>query len=191
MLWVLVGCAALLIVGLCAASGLALFFVYARGEAIPYPDGPPSAYPQPQPQLQPQTPQGPQPVLPPPPVNYRPLTVSAVVTTSTSPRVPVGSRCVFPVTRHDRVSEPNGYWCRAEIRCGTELLYGGGTAGYFGCNVVDTGAVSVVGGEAGTTSDDRDAAVQLNTAAGTLTIRDDASGRIGTYSLTARVESVR
>ncbi len=190
MLWVLVGCAVLLVVGLCAASGFALFFVYAG--QTPYPDGPPPPTPTPMPQRpMVQTPQGPQPQLPPPPVNYRPLTVSAVVTQSTTPRVTVGTRCVFPVTRHDRQGEPTGYWCRAEIRCGTELVYGGGTAGYFPCTVVDSAAASVVGGEAGTTTSDGDAAVQLNTPASRLTVSDDPSGRIGAYSIEARIESVR
>ena len=117
--------------------------------------------------------------------------VTATVTsvTGTSP-VPVGATCGFTVERHAR-PEPPGFWCRAQISCGGMLLYGGASAGYFPCELSEQPRRDVVGEDDMMTGSDTDAAMRLDTRMGMLTIRDDATGPHGQYTLEARVTDVR
>ena len=158
--------------------------------ATPVPPQPfpqPLQQPQPQPQLPPQpfpTPQ--QPTLPPPPQPAQALRVRATVT-FVSPGGPVqsGASCDFQV-EPPSVSQD---MCRAQVYCNGRLLYGGPTAGYFPCTP-GPGA-HVTGQDSNTTANDTDASFSISTPASIITIRDDASGPNGAYTLTARVDSVQ
>lgn len=100
-----------------------------------------------------------------------------------------GATCSFDVTRHPR---PDGtFWCNAQVTCGGQLVYGGTGAGYFECTLYDQPERHVVGEDPGTTSEDGDAAMRLDTLREELTVRDDARGRLGELTLRARVTRVR
>lgn len=208
-LYVLLGCAGLLVVALCAATGLGVWIVTEQAAAVPpvaYPTPPPGSPPGRLPTMP--SPPGPKPpaptprvplgpALPPPPSFAPPMLVRATVEAvdGASP-VALGDACEFTVERHADSSQPVGYWCRTQIVCGGRLLYGGATAGYFPCTLTDaspaTGAPrSVVGRDDTTTSGDTDASMTLDTTSGTLTIADDAAGSYGAYSLRARITEVR
>jgi hypothetical protein len=123
------------------------------------------------------------------PVDLSPREVQAEVTAVTgSAPVAVGTQCRFVVDGRDR--SEGGYWCNAQIVCDGRLLYGGPQAGFFPCDLSDPSR-HVSGGDAMTTSEDTDASMQIDTARGSLTIRDDANGSYGAYSLTAQIHSVR
>jgi len=195
LLYVAVGCAVFLMVGLCVGSGFGVWYLTQREEEVgmvPVPLEEPKPPPiQPKPPAVP----GPAPVgptLPPPPsLPTAPRIVTATVTAvEGAAPVSVGAACNFNVLRQPNPDQPSGYWCNAQIVCGGKLLYGGPSAGYFPCTVVDA-PPSVVGADPMTTASDTDAAIDLNTTAGTLTIRDDANGLHGAYTLTARIDRVR
>ena len=198
--WVLVGCAGLLILGLCVLAGFGAWLFYGYREVSqlgdPAPTPGPALPPDPGPALPPDPgpalPPDPGPVLPPPPaMDQNPRTVTATVTATTgSAPVSVGTSCSFDVERHPR-AEPPGFWCRAQIRCAGILVYGGSNAGYFPCELFDEPRRDVVGVDDSTTATDTDAAMSLDTREGTLTIRDDASGPYGAYSIEARVTLVQ
>lgn len=192
LIWGLVGCAGLLILGLCVATGVGAWFYLERVEqeasgpvvTVPGPAQPPG--------VGPAQPPGPGPMLPPPPSmepNPRMVTATITTTSGTAP-VGVGTTCSFAVERHAR-SAPPGYWCRAQITCGGLLLYGGPAAGFFPCELHEQPRRDVVGRDDSTTAMDTDASMELDTRQGTLTIRDDASGPFGAYSVEARVTDVR
>jgi hypothetical protein len=131
------------------------------------------------------------PALPtaPRPTNTSPITITAQVTAITgNPGVSPGTQCVFVVEQHDQSDRPAGYWCRANVMCGLTLLYGGGTSGYFPCTVFDSPR-AVVGIDGDTTSSDTDGSLELDTRAGRLRVTDDASGRLGAFSVDAQVTS--
>lgn len=196
-LYVLLGCAGLLIVGLCAASGLGVWMVVQRSSVPPvaYPSGPAMPPPVPPPVAPtvppPGTPLPPGPALPPPPdFGFSPAIIRATVESveGTSP-VAVGATCEFTVERHAR-PEPPGYWCRTQIACGGRLLYGGPTAGYFPCELGDSPR-TVVGRDIEATSVDTDAAMELDTTTGVLSVRDDVAGPYGSYAIRARITETR
>lgn len=199
VLYVAIGCAVFLVVGLCVASGFGVWYLTQRKEEVV--TAPVPAEPKPPPQLPQQPPQPGRPIVPgpapggptmppPPSVPTAPRIVNATVTAvDGSTPVSVGMTCNFNVRRQPRPDMPNGYWCNAQIVCGGKLLYGGPSSGYFPCTVGDS-PPSVVGSDTSTTSSDTDAAIDLNTPGGTLTIRDDGTGVHGQYSLTARIDQV-
>jgi hypothetical protein len=119
-----------------------------------------------------------------------PRRVVATVTSVTGAApVSPGSACDFAVSRAPRGD--GTFWCNAQVTCGGQLLYGGPNAGFFDCTLYDQPTRHVVGGEGNTTQHDGDAAMQLDTLQGILTVTDDAMGRFGAFSVTAAVQSVQ
>ena len=200
-MWVLVGCAVLLVLGLCGATGLGMWMMvattndtagpYAPDPYAPDPYAPDPYAPDPYaPNPQVPDPYGPAPLAPAEP----PRVVTATVTSSTGSRpVPEGALCTFQVDKQPSADQPTGYWCRTRVECGGRVLYGGGpTNGYFPCTVYpEARGRDVVGADSATTSVDTDAAMSLDTQAGTLHVHDDAGGALGAYSVEARVTDVR
>ena len=193
-LWLLLGCGGLLLAGLCLVPPGVIFLAW-QGDDSPEvtPTDPaidPAIDPATAPVPPPSTPL-PGPANPPPP---DPGTTSARnvvvrITESNVSGVAVGSTCSFPVTRHDR---PDGtFWCRAEVRCGGQLLYGGGTAGYFDCTLYEQPQRHVVGQDFGTSGSDTDAAFRIDTLRAEMEIRDDPRGRLGAFLVRGTVTSVQ
>ena len=117
-------------------------------------------------------------------------TVNATITMATgNAPVPVGTNCNFVVSAQANANSPTGVQCRAQVVCGGQLLFGGPDVGYFTCTVVAQ-PPSISGSDPTTTAQDGvDAAMSIDTAAGTLTVHDDG-GVHGAYSVTARIDSV-
>jgi hypothetical protein len=123
----------------------------------------------------------PQPALP------APLAVRAEVTrVSGAELVRLGETCDFLVEQRQREDQSSLY-CNAQITCGGKLLYGGPDRGYFACRFDEGDAREVVGGDATTTKQDKDAALHLDTRAGVLHIWDDESGVHGAFDIEAEV----
>ena len=194
ILYVAIGCGVFLMVGLCVATGVGVWFFASEADemaasvpVVPYEP------PKPPPGLGPMDPQAPPgqggPALPPPPpAAAAPRIVSATVTAVEGDApVPVGASCDFNVEQSANPTVPSGYWCRTQIVCGGRLLYGGPNSGYFPCTFSDA-PPTVVGRDDETTAADTDAAMSLDTTSQTLTIRDDATSALGAYSVTARVD---
>ncbi len=175
VIWVLVGCLGLFFVLVCGGAGAFVFFARDSQPVAPVPGPAPGPVP------------GPGPIVPGPDAPRRVLAVVTSVTGAAP--VAVGTACEFPVERRDRGD--GTFWCNAQVYCGGQLLYGGPTAGFFDCTLYEQPQRHVVGGEHNTTSMDSDAAMYLDTLQGTLTVTDDAAGRYGAYSLSARVQSVQ
>jgi hypothetical protein len=118
----------------------------------------------------------------------RVVTVIVELTTAGAP-IAAGNQCAFAIepTPHPSL----GYWCHTTIDCGGRVLYGGGEAGYFPCRLEPRPRVDLVGSDAETSTRDSDAAFEIDTRTGVMTLRDDARGRFGAYELRARVLSVR
>lgn len=189
LIWVLVGCAGLLVLGLCGATGFGVWlYLEDSRTAAPMPVPTPTPYPAPPSGPAP----GPGPALPAPPqMGASPRTITATVTSVTgSSPVAVGATCGFNVERHTR-PDPPGFWCRAQISCGGTLLYGGPSAGFFPCQLFEQPRRDVTGEDDMMTGSDTDAAMRLDTRAGTLSIRDDSAGPHGQYTLEARITDVR
>jgi len=191
-LWIGIGCGALFFLTLCAGGGVMAWLTLARsggrGVATPVisPIGPgpmPSSGPGVGPQLPP-------PPMPAGPSDAAPRQVLAVVQSASGlAGVGASTECRITVARATR---PDGtFWCKADAMCGTTLVYGGGTAGYFNCQLYESPRRDVVGRDTDTTSGDRDAAFELDTQTGTLRVRDDATGALGAFSIEARVVYVR
>lgn len=184
LLWGLVGCAGLCLVGLCGFFGFGVYLLSEGVENNPIA----SAEWDPKP-----NPAGAGPIAPPtgrtpPAQSGLPLVVNATVTAVSGRRaVEVGADCGFVVERHER---PEGFWCRAQIVCGGKLLYGGPNAGYFDCELEVHPETRVIGGEDLTTREDSDAAMRINSVDGLLTVMDDATGEHGAYRLEARIVSI-
>lgn len=125
----------------------------------------------------------------PPPSNHASRQITARVTTVTgSTPVRVGDVCEFPVEYRERRS--GGYWCRVEVRCGGQRLYGGGTVGFVPCVLYDS-PLGVAGLDGETTMTDTDGAFAIDTRDSLFMVRDDATGAQGEFYLEARIESVR
>lgn len=202
-LYVLLGCAGLLVLGLCVATGVGVWMVMEQASTVapmyPTPPGPiPSpSVPSPtvpSPTLPNPTPFPPPtgPALPPPPSFAPPLLVRATIESveGASP-VAVGTTCEFTVEKQPSPDQPSGYWCRTQIVCGGRLLYGGPTAGYFPCTLGEGSARTVVGQDPETTSVDTDGSMMIDTSTSMLTIGDDAAGVFGTYAVRARITETR
>lgn len=184
LLWGLVGCAGLCLVGLCGFFGFGVYLLAEGMESHQVA----SAEWEPKPQ-----PAGAGPIALPgargrPEPSGLPLIVHATVTEVSGRRsVEVGADCGFVVERHEN---PEGFWCRSQIVCGGTLLYGGPNAGYFDCVIQAVPEPRLVGGEDQTTRDDTDAAMRINSDDGVLTIMDDATGENGAYRVEARITSI-
>jgi hypothetical protein len=196
-----VGCALLVLCGLCILGAGAVYALRSGEELVRVPEpllGPtgrptvPLSYqPPPQP-----------PVTPPPIVGpATPLVpgtlgagtdlrrVRATVTESLGlADVPLGSPCTADVTRHDR--DDGTFWCNAQVTCGARLVYGGAEAGFFHCILYEGTRRDVVGTDAATTAEDRDPAMSLDTVGGTLEVWDDATGPLRGGRLRARIDAV-
>ena len=114
-----------------------------------------------------------------PPVPRR--TLSGTVSASTGRSdVPVSAPCtvtVEPVAR--------GFNCRVRVTCAGQLIYGAGQAGYNNCIV--TGAPpqqSISANDTGSTAEDGDPRLSLDTAAATATVSDAPSRGPWTVSVT-------
>lgn len=190
--WIVVGCGAAFVLLLCAGAGGMIFWTLTARRAatglVPF-------TPVPGDSTAPSGSGGSGPQLPPPPVpagpsDPSPRQIAAVVSTVTgSSGVTVGTECRFPVLRVPR--DDGTFWCRAQATCGSVLLYGAGTGGYFNCQLWDTPRRDVVGRDVDTTSGDQDPSFDLDTRAGTMRIADDPSGRLGAFTIDARVIYVR
>lgn len=197
--WIAIGCGGLALSVLCILPPALWLGMSDEPEAPSVapappiaPPAPPIAPPAPPLPPSPSLPPPPSPSLPPPPSvgTTSPRRVSAIVEqVSGVPGLRSGSTCLFDVNRFDR---PDGtFWCNAQVSCGGQLLYGGAGAGYFECTLYEQPERHVVGDDPDTTSADSDAAMRLDTLRGQLTVRDDASGRLGAFSVRARVTSIR
>lgn len=92
-----------------------------------------------------------------------------------------GSTCTIDLT--------HGSNCRAEIQCGAHMLFGETSRlGFFPCEY-QANPLRVVGEDTTPTDSNGggDAAMRLDTDAGTLTVHDSADGHIGEYELEARI----
>ncbi|MBC7171655.1 MAG: hypothetical protein H5U40_04475 [Polyangiaceae bacterium] len=179
LLYVLLGCAGLCVVGLCAATGLGVYMVTrdsaSAGGAV-------------DPMMKPPAAQGALPSRDTPPAGPSPrrLRVTAHVVSGRGSAVARGSSCLFDV---EPLSDAPST-CRAQIVCGGKLVYGGQSAGYFPCAISPGAPTHVAGRDGQTSAEDGDAAMAIDTAAGTLSVRDDAAGPHGPFAFEARVESV-
>jgi len=175
LLWALVGCGALLFVGLCTAMGAGAYLYLSNRPAAP-PPGAPIA-----PQYPPQTPPNVPPNLPPAGASFTLQADVTQVTGSLSGRV--SGQCQFAI---ETVQSNAGLRCRTQILCDGTLVYGGPQSGFFDCRV-DVSRRSVSGVDANTTSEDSDAAMTIDTDSHVLIVRDDASGPVGAFTLAATI----
>ncbi len=197
-LYLLLGCAGLIVTGLCVATGVGFWMMGTTSSVAPI-SVPVAPTPVPVPPVAPPN-TGPGPALPPPPgpalppppaMGVAPRIVTAVVgaTTGAAP-VATGSECTFTVERHSRAAPP-GYWCRTQINCGGNLLYGGPTAGFFECSLYEQPRRNVVGEDTQTTTFDSDAAMRIDTTNNTVTVRDDTAGAFGEFTVDFQITNVR
>ena len=151
-----------------------------ESESVPEPE--PASEPEPEPEPNPGTSPG-------PPTSTR--TVTARIDTVQGARLSglaAGSTCSFDVTQHSRTD--GTFWCNAQIRCGGHLLYGGEDAGFFDCTLYEHPQRHVVGQDRNTTIRDSDAAMRVDTLRAELEVRDDASGRLGAFTVRGTVTGV-
>lgn len=191
--WIVVGvgCLFVLVVGLCGLGATATYMLRTGDElGVPLPPTPI--------QTEPIAPIPP-PTAPPPPATSEPFAIGAppepsvrvvratVTEASGLADVTPGTPCTVEVRRSDDTELP----CQAQIDCGPRHLYGSASLGYFVCALAVGGArPEVSGSDTMTTREDTDPAMTLDTALGTLSLRDDETGSLGAFSVTARVESV-
>ncbi|MFO0697250.1 MAG: hypothetical protein U0230_26980 [Polyangiales bacterium] len=187
-MWAMIGCAGLLVLGLCVATGIGVYVVVQRG-GLPGVTGQPGE-PLPPPPGGGGTPPGGGKPPPTDPGGGGPIHVEATVRSVTgSAPVAVGDTCTTDVEQVPR--EEGGYWCRAQITCAGKLLYGGPQSGYFPCTFASQPSTSVRGQDDHTTRDDQDASLLLDTDLRQLTIADDATGPNGAFGLEARITAVQ
>lgn len=201
------GCGMLMVLLVCA--GVGTYFLMRSGSASTGPGNgagpsyppaypPPSYPPLPVPPIPP-TVAVPPSVAPPPPSSVAtagdddraPRAVHATIETVTgSPGVSVGQTCEFNVERRDR-EDGSGFWCNAQVVCGGHLLYGGPTAGFFPCTLFAGPSRGVVGQDPSTTSQDRDAAISIDSVQSHLEVWDDATGPSGEFRVGAHIDSIQ
>jgi hypothetical protein len=111
--------------------------------------------------------------------------------TSVTGNVPVrrGALCRF-VVQTIIANRDGADRCRAQVTCGDTLLYGGQTSGYFNCDLDDPPSKHVSGLDDATTWSDSDAALNIDTRAGRLIVRDDSQGFHGEMQVEARIVDV-
>ena len=184
LLYVLVGCAGLCFLGLCAATGLGLYLFAQDGAEAGRPAPPLPVAPGPRPADEPAAgaasadPRG-EPLVP-------RMRVAATVTAARGAATARGASCLFDVQPPTEATP----LCRAQVICGDRLLYGGKDAGYFRCAASAGPPPSVAGQDPQTTGLDRDAAMTIDTASRTLLVRDDEHGPLGAFEVEARIDSV-
>jgi hypothetical protein len=192
LLYLLVGCAGLGFLGLCAATGVGVYLFAREGGAAQENVSPVTA-PAYDPGAKPPfgAPSDPAPAAPSAPR----LRVAATVTSVSVGEggaaaggfgLAPGASCLFDV----QAPGADSPMCRAQIVCGGRLLYGGESAGYFPCTVAPDAPPSVAGEDAATTGEDGDAAMRLDTRAGRLSVEDDARGPLGAFAIEAHIDSV-
>jgi hypothetical protein len=197
LLYVLVGCAGIGFLGLCAATGVGLVLFTREGE-IAQGSGPGAS---PAPGFDPASgkppfgapgagPAGPQAPVPVPRLRVA-ATVRSVRGGAGRDRrgdfpLASGATCLFDVQPPDATTS----MCRAQVVCGGQLLFGGENAGYFPCTVAAGAPPSISGRDDATTGTDHDAAMTLDTGRGLLTVEDDERGPYGAFTLEARIDSV-
>ncbi|NOY91216.1 MAG: hypothetical protein GXP55_08395 [Deltaproteobacteria bacterium] len=101
--------------------------------------------------------------------------------------VAAGSSCDLRVRYR-----PTGFFypCRAELRCGEHVLYGTRSSnGFLGCEVHPGEPRWLTAVDDATHEDGGDPALAIDSRAGTLEIRDEASDAHGAYSLRGRFET--
>lgn len=199
-LWIVVGvgCLVVIVLGFFGAIGGAIYMLRTGDElSIPVPPLPPPVATEPIAPLPPPPAPAP-PALPaapaPPPsaigaaAEPDARVVRATVTSASGlADVTTGTVCTVEVRQSDDPELP----CRAQIDCGPRHLYGGESLGFFACTLTVGGArPDVQGADTLTTRQDTDPAMSLDTIAGTLSMRDDETGPLGAFTLTANVESV-
>lgn len=122
-----------------------------------------------------------------------PLSVRAEVTRSSNVNlIRQGDSCEFLVEQRQR--DAQSYYCNAQVMCAGKLLYGGPDRGYFSCRFYDGEQGEhrdVVGNDPTTTSEDKDAALHLDTRAGVVRVWDDGSGANGQFEVEAEVLSAQ
>lgn len=120
------------------------------------------------------------------------VAIQAVVEAAFGASLPVrvGQTCAVTVENPERGPGTGERWCRAEVRCGDTVAYGGGTSGFFPC-AFSTQPPAVLGSDEQTSSGDQDGAFELDTGVGRLSVSDDAAGRLGAFMISARITSVR
>lgn len=96
-----------------------------------------------------------------------------------------GDECVIGVWRVRADHPTGGSWCRTQLACGGELLYGGDESGYFEC------ANEGIGRDAETTEVDGDPSLDLRVPDGALVITDDVHGARGAFRIEASIETER
>ncbi len=111
------------------------------------------------------------------------ISARIVETTGTLP-LSEGDRCEFSVVRRERAG--GDFWCRAQVMCGEQLLYGAANTGYFDC-VFEPPIVR--GEDTGSTAVNTDPEFAIDTGTGVLTLADDSSGAFGEFTLRAEIES--
>ncbi|MDH5490586.1 MAG: hypothetical protein OEY14_01290 [Myxococcales bacterium] len=203
VLWIVGGCGLLVVLGLCALGGVG-YLAYKKAEEDsgasqwdpqPIPDDPygmGAGGPTPPPggqALPPGLPPGPLPFAP-HPVHAGPWHVRTTVIEAIGvPDLLPGSVCEFDVELHPQQND-RGYWCRTDVRCGSKTLFGGDARwGFFGCALYDAPA-SVVGLDGETSAQGGDPAFSIDSRAGLVWARDDASGAAGAFHVRAVIESI-
>ncbi|MDH5493313.1 MAG: hypothetical protein OEY14_15270 [Myxococcales bacterium] len=102
--------------------------------------------------------------------------------------VSAGTSCELLVEHHPDDAELR---CRAVISCGEHTLFGDRpTNGYFQCTFEAGDAPIVQGADEETSREGTDPAMRIDTGAGTLSIFDEAEGRLGAFELDATLESL-
>lgn len=183
---IFVGCAALVLVLLCVASGGLVYFAVQGGREMVEDPG---FAPAPVPPGGGATPGGPtQPGTPAPNVGLGPeRRIRATVSQAMgSAPAPVGSTCEISIGQHAR--QGGAPWCRANVICAGQLLYGGSNQGYFNCQFANGASPMITGQDGDTTVTDGDAAFRIDTTQSVVELRDSAPGS-GTYSITAQIIS--
>lgn len=94
-----------------------------------------------------------------------------------------GDECVIGVWRVRTDHPTGGSWCRTQLACGGELLYGGDESGYFECE--NEG----IGRDTKTTELDGDPSLDLRVPDGALVIADDVHGARGAFRVEASIET--
>jgi hypothetical protein len=193
LMWILGGCGLLSVFGCCIGGAVGLYFYQKKLEETAYDGtfdpggtgtgtfvGGEAPGPAPLPLVIPPTPR--------PTASVHTVIATVDQVAGTTP-VRVGDTCTFVVEVNDRPDAPAGYWCHTVAMCGSTLLYGGPSNGYFLCAVYDN-PPAIMGEDAETTGADSDGSFQLDSRGGRMIVRDDAGGPLGAFRVEAAVQSV-
>ena len=106
-------------------------------------------------------------------------TATVALVTGNLPGVTAGSTCSYTQSAADPSS---GFDCRWRVECNGVVVYGDGTGGYAPCHD-PSWPPGVLVADTGTTGVDNDPSLVINP--GGMSVRDDAQGPRGEYSITA------